>query len=37
VLTFIRTGMEARTLQAELPDYKVYAEKVRYRLIPGVC
>jgi protein-S-isoprenylcysteine O-methyltransferase Ste14 len=31
-----RTAMEDRTLHEELPDYRVYAEKVRYRLLPGV-
>lgn len=32
----IRTALEDRTLQAELPGYKAYAEHVRYRLLPGV-
>ena len=32
----IRTGLEDKTLQAELPGYREYAEKVRYRLVPGV-
>lgn len=36
VLFFIRTGLEDRTLQAELPGYKEYVQQVRYRLIPGV-
>jgi protein-S-isoprenylcysteine O-methyltransferase Ste14 len=31
-----RTAMEDRTLHEELPDYPAYAEKVRYRLVPGV-
>ncbi len=35
-LFFIRTALEDRTLQAELPGYKEYAAQVRYRLIPGV-
>ncbi|MEA4910083.1 MAG: isoprenylcysteine carboxylmethyltransferase family protein [Anaerolineaceae bacterium] len=35
-LTFLRTGLEDRTLQAELPGYPEYAAGVRYRLIPGV-
>ncbi len=35
-LFFIRTALEDRTLQAELPGYKEYAARVRYRLIPGV-
>ena len=32
----VRTVLEDRTLQNELPGYKEYAERVRYRLIPGV-
>ena len=32
----IRTVLEDKTLLAELPGYKVYAEKVRFRLVPGV-
>jgi protein-S-isoprenylcysteine O-methyltransferase Ste14 len=32
----IRTALEDRTLQAELPGYRDYARKVRYRLVPGV-
>jgi len=32
----IRTALEDKTLLAELPGYKEYAEKVRYRLVPGV-
>jgi protein-S-isoprenylcysteine O-methyltransferase Ste14 len=31
-----RTAMEDRMLHEELPDYQAYAEKVRYRLVPGV-
>ncbi len=31
-----RTSMEDRTLRAELPGYATYAEKTRYRLLPGV-
>lgn len=31
-----RTAEEDRILQAELPGYAAYAERVRYRLIPGV-
>lgn len=33
---FIRTALEDKTLQAELPGYKEYARKTRYRLIPGI-
>lgn len=36
ILTVVRTALEDRTLLAELPGYKEYAQKVRYRLIPGV-
>ncbi len=32
----LRTYMEDKTLQAELPGYKEYAQKTRYRLIPGI-
>jgi len=35
-LLIVRTRWEDRTLQAELPGYKEYAERVRFRLIPGV-
>jgi protein-S-isoprenylcysteine O-methyltransferase Ste14 len=31
-----RTVLEDRTLQNELPGYKEYAQRVRYRLVPGV-
>jgi protein-S-isoprenylcysteine O-methyltransferase Ste14 len=30
------TSREDRTLQAELPGYREYAERVRFRLVPGV-
>lgn len=36
VLIVIRTFMEDRTLQAELPGYREYASTVHYRLIPGI-
>ncbi len=32
----IRTALEDKTLLAELPGYKEYAEKVRFRLVSGV-
>ncbi len=32
----LRTALEDRTLLAELPGYREYAEKTRYRLLPGV-
>ena len=35
-LNILRTALEDRTLQAELPGYKEYAGRVRYRLIPGI-
>jgi protein-S-isoprenylcysteine O-methyltransferase Ste14 len=35
-LLVVRTVLEDRTLQNELRGYKEYAERVRYRLIPGV-
>lgn len=36
LLLLLRTALEDRTLQAELPGYAEYAQKVRSRLIPGV-
>lgn len=36
VITVIRTLLEDRALQEELPGYKEYAGRVRYRLIPGI-
>ena len=36
VITVIRTVLEDRTLQEELPGYRDYARRVRYRLIPGI-
>jgi len=35
-LTIIRTALEDRTLQEELPGYRQYAQSVRYRLVPGL-
>jgi protein-S-isoprenylcysteine O-methyltransferase Ste14 len=32
----IRTAMEDRTLQAELPGYADFSKKTRYRLLPGI-
>jgi protein-S-isoprenylcysteine O-methyltransferase Ste14 len=32
----VRTSLEDRTLQAELPGYAEYAQKTRYRLVPGI-
>jgi protein-S-isoprenylcysteine O-methyltransferase Ste14 len=36
LLLVVRTVLEDRTLQEELPGYKEYAQRVRYRLVPGV-
>jgi len=36
ILLFIRTILEDRILQAELCGYLDYAQKVRYRLLPGI-
>ncbi len=35
-LTVLRTALEDRTLQEELPGYRQYAQKTRYRLLPGI-
>lgn len=32
----VRTALEDRTLRRDLPGYKDYSERTRYRLIPGV-
>lgn len=32
----VRTALEDKTLRAELPGYVEYAQKIRYRLLPGV-
>ena len=36
ILLILRTALEDRTLQAELPGYVDYARQVRYRLLPGI-
>ena len=36
MLVIIRTALEDRTLQDELPGYAEYAQRVCYRLLPGV-
>lgn len=36
VLLVVRTNLEDRALQEELGGYREYAERVRYRLVPGV-
>ncbi len=35
-LLIVRTSLEDRMLQAELPGYMDYTRQVRYRLVPGV-
>jgi protein-S-isoprenylcysteine O-methyltransferase Ste14 len=35
-ITVIRAVLEDQTLQEELPGYRDYARRVRYRLIPGI-
>jgi protein-S-isoprenylcysteine O-methyltransferase Ste14 len=35
-MVILRTSLEDRTLQAELPGYQDYARRVRFRLLPGV-
>jgi protein-S-isoprenylcysteine O-methyltransferase Ste14 len=32
----VRTALEDRTLQNELPGYREYAQKTRFRLMPGI-
>ncbi len=36
IISVIRTVLEDRTLQEELSGYRDYAQRVRYRLIPGI-
>lgn len=36
VIAVIRTTLEDRTLQEELPGYRDYAKRVRYRLLPPI-
>jgi protein-S-isoprenylcysteine O-methyltransferase Ste14 len=36
VVMVVRTALEDKTLQAELPGYKEFAQKTRYRLLPGI-
>ena len=36
ILIILRTALEDRALQAELPGYAEYAQQVRYRLLPGI-
>ncbi len=32
----VRTALEDRTLREELDGYSGYAQRVRYRLVPGI-
>ena len=36
IMIILRTSLEDRTLQAELAGYREYAQRVHYRLLPGV-
>jgi protein-S-isoprenylcysteine O-methyltransferase Ste14 len=36
IISVLRTVLEDRTLREELPGYRDYARRVRYRLIPGI-
>jgi protein-S-isoprenylcysteine O-methyltransferase Ste14 len=36
IISVIRTELEDQTLQEELPGYRDYAQRVHYRLIPGI-
>jgi len=36
IVLIVRTSLEDKTLQNELEGYRAYAERVRYRLLPGV-
>ena len=36
ILFVVRTALEDQTLRAELPGYADYAQRTRYRLLPGI-
>lgn len=36
IIAVTRTALEDQTLQEELPGYRDYARRVRYRLLPGI-
>ncbi|MCP5366458.1 MAG: isoprenylcysteine carboxylmethyltransferase family protein [Hyphomicrobiales bacterium] len=36
IIAVVRTALEDRTLQQELPGYRDYARRVRHRLMPGI-
>jgi protein-S-isoprenylcysteine O-methyltransferase Ste14 len=35
-MMIVKTALEDRILQAELEGYREYAQRVRYRLLPGI-
>lgn len=35
-IVLVRTDLEDRALKHELPGYREYALKTRYRLLPGI-
>jgi len=36
IISVIRTALEDQSLQEELPGYRDYAQRVHYRLVPGI-
>jgi len=36
LILIVRTGLEDRMLQEELPGYREYAKRVQFRLLPGL-
>ncbi|GAB4497570.1 MAG: isoprenylcysteine carboxylmethyltransferase family protein [Anaerolineales bacterium] len=36
IALIVRTSLEDKTLQEELPGYKEFAQKTKYRLLPGI-
>ena len=36
IVLIVRTALEDRTLQQELPGYREYSQQTRFRLIPGI-
>ncbi|MBE7557228.1 MAG: isoprenylcysteine carboxylmethyltransferase family protein [Anaerolineales bacterium] len=36
IIAVVRTALEDQTLQEELPGYRDYTRRVRYRLLPGI-
>jgi len=36
IISVIRTALEDQALQEDLPGYRDYAQRVHYRLIPGI-